>query len=176
MKISNGIYSMIRTNNFGKNAGKALWDTVKAGKDTWDTLINNTLGNVLNFKYTDTRTNEESTQKVSDILNSYLKDTATGANRLWSAIKHGSLSLNNFKYDANIDKPTDNVSKVINAIGSPSKFMHFVMGKIDSDYTFSSGIAKGLNFTGRAMQTGFQFWFAGKHPLLGIPMYVAETL
>lgn len=176
VNIGNGIYSMIRTNNFGKNAGKALWDTVKAGKDTWDTVINNTLGNAWNFKYWDTWENEEKTQKMSDILNKYLKNAATGTNRLWSANLHDSLSLSNFKYDANINKPTDTKYKWVNTIGSPSKFMHFVMGKIDSDYTVSSGIAKGLNFTGQAIQTGFQFWFAGQHPLLGIPMYAAETL
>lgn len=176
VKISNGIYQMIRTNNFGKNDGKAFWDTIKAGKDTWDTLINGTLGNMFNFKYTDKRTGEAETQKALDIVNDYLKQGVTGTNKIWSVINHKNLNLNNFKYDANIDKPTDNVDKIFNTIGSPSKFMQYIAGKIGNNYAIGSVLSTGTKIVGHTVQAGFQLSFTMSHPWLGIPVLAYEMV
>jgi len=174
-KIGSGVYDMLRTNNYGKSDGKAFWDTIKAGKDTWDTLINGTLGNAFNFDYKNSK-GETDTQKGLDIINDYLKNGVAAYNKITSYNLHVNLNLDNFKYDVNIDKPSDNVDKFFNTIGSPAKFMQYISGKIGTNYTVGGGIVNGLKTAGHVLIPGFQLGLTLSNPMLGVPLGVYDAL
>jgi len=175
VKISNGIYQMIRTNNFGKSDGKAFWDTIKAGKDTWDTIINGALGKAFTVDIKNGQPGQDKV-KFADIVNDYMKHGIAGYNKILAINNHLNLNLNNFQYDQNIDKPTDNKNKLWNTIGSPAKFMHFIAGQVPTNYMIGGIISNGLGVAGHTAKVGFQLKFGLLHPHLGIPLLAYEAL
>lgn len=173
VKIFNGRYSMLRTNNYGKNGGRAFWDTVKAGKDTWDTLINSTLENAWIFDYKDSDTGKKETTKMLDIYNSFLKDGMAVNNKIGSIRNHVNLNLDSFKYDAKIDKPSDRITKYLDTIGSPAKFMQWVASSIDPDYSVTNNlIVKPVTISQKTGAFDYYFLINGYNPIL----YVSSIL
>ena len=175
IKIYNGTYSMMRTNNFGKTTGKAVIDTIKAGKDTWDTLIKIGLENIWTFEYfdgtVDKKTQVENTgvQKMRDLFFDYPKDGVTAYNKYMSAQKHKSLSLNNFKYDPKLAKQSDYKWKGWANLGSESKMI--------------TGLAEWLKMDNFDLpswmktrySTGFNLKYGPTRLPLGAPLYSAAV-
>ena len=169
VNIVNGTYSMLRTNNYGKNGWQAFTDTFKAGKDTWDTLFAIGLENVWTFQYftgeVDPVTQVEKTdfQKMNKFIGSkVLKNSISAYNKISSTIKHNNLNLNNFSYDAKIGKTIETwgkIGKMLSNSGSPTKQIAQLAEWASEN---NSSMA-----TSSQIRVGSRLWPVSYQPILG---------
>ena len=160
VKMGNGLYDMFRINNFGKTEGKAALDFIKAGKDTWDTIVKTSFDEI---SYPMKLGKDK--VKLSDLYFSAMKYSVSGANKVYSVINHKNLNLNTFEYDSKISKQTDKSWKGFTTFGSPSKMISALGEWIGADK---------LSIP-EPVKTGFSIWLGSHTPILGSPIFTVTA-